>query len=239
MRPLPLLLVVALRLLCITAPASAQTVDEYAAWGALIRSPIGGVLSAPSASQDASTSRRSLSLNRGTWSFGPGDDETSNVSATLEFPAGRVAIVLQGMVTSVKDCSECGGNVLGGGLIYALNSVRFGGADGARLDIAINPAAHLGSFSDGEASTVTAAVSVPVSLSVPIGPVTFRPFLTPGYGYGRVTADTETYGATRALFGYGLALASKSGRLQAHVGTMEVRLEEAPTVTAMGLTLRF
>lgn len=239
MRPLPLLLVVALRLLFIAAPASAQTMDEFAAWGALVRSPIGGVLSAPAESQDASAPRRAVALTRGTWSFGAGDDETSNLGATMQFPAGRVSVVLHGMITSVKDCSDCGGNVLGGGFIYALNSVRLGGADGARLDIAINPAASFGSFATGDASAVTAALSVPVSVSVPVGPVTIRPFLTPGYGYGRVTADTETYGATRALFGYGLAIANRSGSLQAHVGMMEVRLEEAPTVTAMGLTLRF
>lgn len=239
MRPLPLLMVVALRLLFIAAPASAQTIDEFAAWGALVRSPIGGVLSAPGEAHDASAPRRAVTLNRGTWSFGAGDDETTNLGATMEFPAGRFAVVLHGMVTSVRNCSDCGGNVLGGGLLYRLNSIRLGGAEGARLDIAINPAANFGSFADGDASAVTAAVSVPFSLSVPIGPVTLRPFLTPGYGYGRVTAASESYGATRALFGYGLALASRSGRLQAHVGTMEVRLEEAPTVTAMGLTLRF
>ncbi len=239
MRALSLLMVVALRLLLIATPVSAQSVDDFAAWVALVRSPVGGVLSAPGEGRDASAPRRAVSINRGTWSFGAGDDETSNIGATMQFPAGRISVLLHGMVTSVKDCSDCGGNVIGGGLTYALNSIKLGGADGARLDIAIQPVGSFGSFDDGDASAITAAVSVPVSLTVPVGPVTVRPFLTPGFGYGRVTEAEESYGGTRALFGYGLAIANRSGSLQAHIGTMEVRFEDAPTVTAMGLTFRF
>lgn len=238
MRPLPLLLAVALRLVLVAAPASAQSLDEFGAWSALVRSPIGGVLSAPGVAESA-TPRRALTINGGTWRFGPGDDETSNIAATMQFPAGRIAVVLNGMYTSVKDCTDCGGYSIGGGVVYALSSTPLGGENGARLDIAIQPSANFGTFVDGDVSVVTAALSVPVSLSVPLGPVTLRPFVTPGYGYGSLSADGESYGGTRALLGYGIAVANRSGSLQVHIGTMEVRLDEAPTVSAVGLTLRF
>jgi hypothetical protein len=239
MRPLPFLLVLVCRLLVVATPASAQTLDEFGAWSALVRSPVGGTLMAPGHGRSESVARRAVSLDRGTWRFGTGDDETTNIGATLRLPAGRLSVVVSGMVTTTADCTDCGGFTLGGGVSYDLKSVPLGAADGARLDIGVQPMASFGSFVEGDVSAITASLSVPLSLTVPLGPVTLRPFLTPGYGFGQLSGDSQTYGGSMALFGYGFAVANRSGALQAHIGTMEVRLEDAPTVTAFGLTLRF
>lgn len=237
MRPLSLLVVVALPVLLAT-PAAAQSLDEFAAWSALIQSPIGGIVNAPPEGRNTAAPRKSIALNAGSWRFGPGDDETTNIGATLQLPAGRTSVVLNGMLSTVKDCSGCGGLSIGGGLVYGLTSVDLGG-EGAHLDLALQPMANYGSWGEGDVTALTAALSLPVSVSVPVGPLTLRPFVTPGFGYGRVSIDSEAYGSTRTLLGYGVAIANRSGTVQAHIGSMAVHLEDAPSVTGIGLTLRF
>lgn len=238
MRFLTLTVVLSFQVLCLAPVAGAQSADDIVAWQALIRSPIGGTLAAPPAGV-AAGERATVSLNYGSWRFGPGDDEFTNLGAVMRFPAGRMSILLIGMVSFVKDCPECGGSALGGGLHLGLASLTPGGVDGVRFDIALQPTANYASWAEGEISSLTAAASLPMSLSFPVGPVTLRPFVSPGFGYGKASDGDVSYGGTRSLLGYGIGIANRSGSIQAHVGTMTVTLKDAPTVTGFGLTVRF
>ena len=239
MRPLSMYCIAALPIILLASPAPAQSLDDYVAWGALVRSPIGGLVAAPPAGGTAAEQRTSVALNVGSWRFAAGDDETTNIGATMQFPRERVTVVLNGMLTSVQDCDGCGGLSIGGGFVYGLKSMPLGAGEGAQLDVALQPMANYGMWAEGEVSALTAAVSLPVSLSLPVGPLTLRPFLTPGFAYGRASANSEGYGATRTLLGFGLAIANRSGALQAHIGTMAVHLADAPSVTGAGITIRF
>jgi hypothetical protein len=239
MRSLSMYSIAALSLTLLASPASAQSADEIAAWLALVRSPIGGLVAAPTVGGIAAEQRTSIALNVGSWRFGAGDDETTNIGATMQFPRERVTVVLNGMLTSVQDCDGCGGLSIGGGFVYGLKQMPLGAAEGAQLDIALQPMANYGMWAEGEVSALTAAVSLPVSLSLRAGPITLRPFVTPGFAYGRASASSEAYGSTRTLLGYGLAIANRSGALQAHIGTMAVHLADAPSVTGAGITIRF
>lgn len=239
MRTLPFVLVIALRVLVVATPVSAQSLDDLVAWVSLVRSPIGGIVSAPAGGGAASEQRRAVSLNMGSWRFAPGDDETTNVGATMQFPAGRVTLLLNGMATTVKGCNDCGGFSIGGGVLYGMKPIPLGASSGARVDVGIQPSANYGSWGDGDVTSTTAALSMPVAVSLPLGSVTLRPFITPGFGYGAASASDESYSGTRSFLGFGLAIASRSGRLQAHVGSVDVKIEEGPSVTGAGLTFRF
>ena len=82
-----------------------------------------------------------------------------------------------------------------------------------------------------------------MSLQLPLGRFVIRPFLTPGFGYGRLSGSGDSAGGTRTLIGDGLALANARGTVQVHMGSMQVNLqvnlEDAPSVTGSGLALRF
>ena len=224
-------------------PLGAQSLDDFAAWTSLIRSPVGAVVPTPPLSRaEGIGTSRAITIGYGTWRFGPGDDETTNLALGLRFGRGPRTFTLDAVRTSVKDCSNCGGWSLGVGAIVPLLAVGLGTEGetrGVQYDVAVQPSVSLGGFGGGSRSSISAAVSLPASLRVPLGGLVIRPFVAPGYGYGRLSGNGTSASGMRMLIGYGLALGNARGTLQAHVGSMQVKLEGAPSVTGFGLAVRF
>ena len=234
-----------------SAPSlGAQSNDDIAAWISLVRSPMGGVVPTPIFRADGVGTSPTFTLGYGTWRIAPGDDETTNLAVSLRLASGAKTVTVDVMRVSVKDCSDCGGLSIGGGAVIPIVFAGLGTADasrstsgGARFDLAIQPTVSFISFDGSGTSGIAAVVNLPLSLQVPLGGFVIRPFLTPGFGYGRLSDSDNSAGGTRTLIGYGLALANARGTVQVHVGSMQVNLqvnlEDAPSVTGFGLALRF
>ena len=228
-------------------PLGAQSFDDFAAWLSLVRSPIGAVVPSPPISRaDGIGTSPTVTFGYGTWRFGPGDDETTNLALGLRFASGTKLLTVDVLRISVKDCVDCGGLSLAGGAVIPILAAGLGTAGasgsasgGAQLDLAVQPSVSFGSFNASGTSSVAAAVSFPASLRVPLGGFVIRPFLAPGFGYGRLSGSGDSAAGTRMLLGYGLALANARGSVQVHVGSMQVQLDGAPSVTGFGLAVRF
>jgi hypothetical protein len=217
----------------------AQGESELAAWIGLITTPVGAFTPlAPTPRSAQGRTPIGVQARYSHWQFDEDDDNTNNFGAGLVIGRGPVRAALELGWRTVKDCGDCG-HVMGGVDVEVGLLERT--LDGAvTLGVALNPA--LGFARPGnrgnEITTLAGALSVPISLSIPAGAVLrVVPFVSPGFGVGRVSGGGESSTGSRAMLAGGLAVGGLRAPVQLTASARKVLIADSPTVLGLGLSL--
>lgn len=229
---LPLVVAVA-----VAAPLKlhAQSASDFAAWVSLIKSPHGAFApDLPLARTDGIGTSPTIRARYASWSFGPGDDESTNFGLGADFQAGRRTLRVDALLSTVKNCSSCQGIGVNLGMVFP---VMAGQSAATGLELSVIPGVGYSNWGDGEIHAFTGTVEVPLAVRVNTGSLRLRPFFTPGFGFARVSNDTESETGSRPSYGYGLAIGGS--RWDASVGVRQVVLEDAPDVMGFNFAFRW
>jgi hypothetical protein len=159
----------------------------------------------------------------------PGDEVAINTfAATGLFSLGPVGTLSATIGRYKPDCDEadCDGEFtfgLGGDM--ALGGRSFG-TEPTSPRLTLTLGAELGYTKDDELTAVSGVVNAPISLVLGGATSAWKvvPFLTPGFGYGRLNDDEDDteFGATRFLLGGGLGLVNPASLIGVSVGFQRV-----------------
>jgi hypothetical protein len=89
----------------------------------------------------------------------------------------------------------------------------------------------------GDTDVLSATAGLPFAFPYRGRTVSFIPFITPGFGWGRLSFDDENFSGTRFLLSGGAGLEFANG-FGLHVGARRVFMEDAEMLWGAGLTLR-
>lgn len=193
------------------ATARAQDVGAMVGYAALVSTPAGAMSPAIS---NAMLGRMSTS-SEFAFRYGHMSDAFNAIGVSASMPLSGFTVGGTLGYASPSNCSGCDGNAMLGldaetrlGTMPMSNakdapSLNFGG----RADFGwANP-------SDG-VDRVTAlglSVGVPVSLVAHSGNNTIAPFVTPGFGWGRLSASGSSESGSRFMMGGGLGVMNRNG----------------------------
>ena len=219
----PLLVLMTLTALASPTRASAQDYDDFAAYAALILTPIGGLVPLG----PAAPARGSAFVLR----YGNLDSEGSalhNFSFGGDFAAGsgRLGLTLGGTT-----CDGCDGSVTAG-LDYTVGLTR------NVVAVALRPALGFSKPLEGDGTALSLGLSLPigVELSGATGPI-FIPYLVPGFGYGRVSGGEDSESGTRTMLGGGFSVAGRQGIFAVHLGFQKVFIEDGEMTIGLGMSI--
>lgn len=213
--------------------AAAQSEKDFAGWVGLITTPVGALPPVI-----PTTTGMAFQARYGHWQFASDDDNTSNYGIGLSLGAGRSRATVVLGYTTTKDCTDCGQMMAGFELHVPL--VQGGGTQAGGIGIALNPAVGYAktTASDAELSFLSIAVSLPISVSVPLGAsARIVPFVSPGAGMGRISGSGESQSGTRMLLGGGVVLADAVPRLQITGSFQKIFIDHGVTMFGLALTL--
>ena len=225
----------------IATPAHTQSENDFAAWIAMIRTPVGALPPVPMVVGEGASGSMGLSVRYGHWQFAPGDDETSNYGVGLHFRPRKSVIRLEFAKSTNAQCSGCGTSMLGVEITAPLKSLVRTEEPGGRttaLDVSWNPVFGYAKADEGDDTALSAALNLPVTLQMPLGRRwSVIPFVAPGYGFGQVSGGGESFSGTRPLMGAGIAIANAKSTVQLSFGFRKILLEGAPSSAGFGLVL--
>lgn len=222
------------------APAvQAQSVNDAAAYLALIFTPVGAlppVLTAPML--DRPMTSFDLAVRYGHISF---TGASANAfDGRLGIPVNRSVVIgvnagYQGF--SCDAPNTCDGHFIGGANVQGkLTTVPLGSyADAARITIGLDGEIGMGHRS----GTTLAAITGGLPIALVSGPPTLRvaPFLTPGFGWGRVSGSGNSESGTRFLLGGGVMFQSLTTGFGATVGFQKAFIQNGNTMFGVGLII--
>jgi hypothetical protein len=222
-------------------PAQAQSENDFAAWAAMIRSPVGALAPVPVLIGEGTSGSKGLSVRYGRWQFAPGDDETSTYGVGLHFRPRTSVVRLEFAKSTNAQCSDCGMTMFGVDVTAPLKSlVRTEGPGGriTALVLSWNPVLGLAKADEGDGSALSAVLNLPVTLQMPLGSRwSVIPFIAPGYGFGLVSGGGESISGLRPLMGGGIAIANAKSTVQLSAGFRKILLEGAPSTAGFGVVL--
>jgi hypothetical protein len=213
-------------------PAQAQEENDVIAFFALIMTPHGAL---PSVASGPATAGPSLDVRYGRYSFDGSDYSINNIGVGGNFAAagGRMGIML-GIVSGEDD-----DNAKMAGIDYnrSLMSRPVGASTSSSISLALHPALGYGKADEGDLNAMSAALDIPVQLSMAAGKtMQFAAHLAPGFGYGRLSANDESESGTRATLGGGVSLLNVGGGVGVNLGFRKIFLDEAPTQWGLGMS---
>lgn len=148
---------------------------------------------------------------------------------TARIPASAADIALSAGARTCTDCDT--------GWLLGVDATIPVASD--RIHIGIRPA--LGYSKEGDANMLTGAVSLPISLPIAIrqgsNDTYIAPFIVPGYGIGRLSANGESESGTRPMLGAGVLFAGLGGRVSINAGVQKVFIEEGDLLFGLGMSL--
>ena len=217
-----------------TSPAAgAQDIEDFVAFAGLTRTPVGAF--APLSPR--SEGRPTFDLRYGRMKFDGDDDAVNNFGIGGSFAAGPTTLHLSGGVLTCNGCRSL--VMLGADLTAALATRPLGTNGNADFSVALQPSIGYGKGTgDDGVTALSVGLGLPLSISIGRGDgARVVPFLTPGYGYGRLSGSGDEDSGTRTMLGGGLAFTNLGGSMGIHLGFQKVFLEDAPTTFGLGFSL--
>lgn len=216
--------------------ASAQpSAQDFAAFAALVSTPIGAFapMSAGPA-KGAALSGSSISLRVSSFKFEGATESNNTIGGSYTMKAGTNALVNANL--GYQMCgTDCGTIMLGADLISPLwaqpataeknmaFSANLQGSVGYGLD-----------QSPAEANALSFAVGIPVGVAMEQeNKSRISAFVTPGFGWGKVSATGASESGTRPFFGVGGEWVAPAG-WALHVGIQKVMIDDGPTNVGAG-----
>jgi hypothetical protein len=206
--------------------ARAQSSGDISAYNALVLTPPGAL--APVLHMPGPSARRTAFDIRYGYFPKYDDQPMHHVAAGVALPVGGSTVDFTAGTTF---CDKCGSRILAGvDLLSPLST--------SALRIALQPAVGFGYVSgDGKTTALSAALSLPLWYPIDSSDgFTFSPFLSPGLGFGHLSALGSSESGMRPLLGGGLALGSRSG-LMLHVAFQKVFITGGETLLGMGISI--
>lgn len=222
--------------LAASRPAMAQDPNDVAAWFAMMATPYGALPPAVTPRMHVPAgplTTSSFELRFGRFAF---ERSTAVQSFGIGARFGR-----GGLIAGYQGCSGCDGSLLLG--------VEFDGALAARtlkgaelaqtLTLGVRPALGYGlALGGGSGSALSATLDFPISLATQIGGGRqLAAFVSPGYGYGRLSGRAASVSGTRGSVGAGIAVINVAPGLGLSAGWRKIFLQDAPSSWGIGLTL--
>jgi hypothetical protein len=257
----PLMLLLAALSIAVNTSA-AQSADEQAAYTALIYTPVAGLPPLPPVIDSLGRSVGSgVSLlgRLGHMSRDGGSLALNTLGVGVEVPRGRMRLgaTLAYLTASCnwewKGADDCAGDIMIGGSVRTLLTNRPLGANGppqkgrqrartsndSRLLVGFDGSVG---YSPRQGETAMAiAAGIPTAIALRSGTVRIMPFITPGIGYGRLSAVTycdceaaTAHGTFALMVGGGLGLEFGTSGIGANVGFQRV-LKSYGGVTQLGV----
>ena len=216
--------------------ASAQvTASDAAAWTAMMYTPIGAL--APMSAgplKGAATSGNSVAFRVATYKPDGATDSFNTLGGTFTTKAGTNAVVNANLGYMMCG-TDCGAIMAGADLIAPMwsrpstpeNSTAFSanlqGSFGYGMD-----------QSPADASMMSAAVAVPLGVSMEqASKARLSAFVTPGFGWGRMSVTSTSESGTRPFFGVGGEWMAPAG-WALHVAIQKVMIDNGPTNVGAG-----
>jgi hypothetical protein len=215
-----------LGLTVIAAPArtSAQDIGDFAAYVALIYTPMGAFVPLPPPA--SVTGANSFNLRYGNLDFAESTVHSFAFGGDLAAGRGRLGLTLGGNTCD----DDCDGAVMVG-VDYTIPLTQ------SRALVALRPAFGFSKPLEGDGVAYAFGASLPlgIALSESTGPV-FVPYIVPGLGFGRLSEDDDSESGMRPTLGGGLSIAGRQGSFAAHFGFNKVFIDEGQTSFGFGLS---
>lgn len=230
-------------LAALAAPAAAQDVSagDAAAYMALVTTPAGATV--PRLAAPMTFRKAAFGVHAEYGQIGEGDFHNRNFVGGVDVPLASTELSLTAgwNSPSCPSDADCKGNWLAG----ARWSARLLGTGSATpMHFALGLDANLGYAKPKlDASTSmsawSASVGVPVAMTAKMGTMNISPYVTPGFGWGRLSASydgtSQSESGTRFLMGGGVQLAFPMG-LDVNAGLQKVFIDGGRTVWGGGLS---
>jgi hypothetical protein len=207
------------------ARASAQDLGDFAAYAALIFTPVGAFV--PTAPIATAGPGSAFVIRYG--NLDPSGDGGSlhnfSLGGDLALQHGRLGLTLGGTA-----CDGCDGNIMAGIDYTALLTQDV-------VSIGLRPALGFSKPLDDGGTALSLGLSLPVGakLGGVTGPV-FVPYIVPGFGFGRVSDDGESESGTRPMLGGGFSIAARQSTFALHVGFQKVFIEDGEMSIGLGMS---
>ncbi|HJU67393.1 MAG TPA: hypothetical protein VJ650_04025 [Gemmatimonadaceae bacterium] len=213
----------------ISAQEEGPSAEAIIAYTAINSSTVGAIPLATNTLAGAGAMSWHLQYGRLSW----GDDVSQSLYSggiNLSVGQGRLGISA-GYLT--YDCEDCDGHATLGtryGVELAGNKL------GTSARWAMGVEGELGFAFPEDVSVMAVAAHLPIKITTGKN-VKVSPFVTPGFAYGRMSAEGESENGTRFMVGAGLGLAFANG-IGANFGLRKVFIEEGETQFGLGFTIR-
>ena len=219
-------------------PLPAQSLNSFAAYAALITTPPAAL---PPVLSSAMLGRPMTSPNVAI-RYGRLSGESVGINAIdarLALPTGARAAYGFGVGYQKPNCSDagCDGHVMAGAFAEGrLTHIDLGTSeDAGRLNIGLN--GELGFGKRSEVTVWSFTAGLPIALVAGGPTMKVAPFLTPGFGWGRFSADGDSENGTRFLFGGGVTVQSLTSGVGVTAGFQKVFIDGSRTLFGLALVL--
>jgi hypothetical protein len=219
--------------------AAAQSANDYAAYGALLSTPVGAL--APIMVSPGTKGEKAFDSFSGRYShFSPKTGDGSNIlGATFYHQAGMNAAV-SGTVGYLKPSCPAGATCDGVTMLGAdVHSTLWNSAAaaGSTTATSINLQGSLGYGHMKDGSALSFAVGVPLAISMDqASKARISAFVNPGFGWGRVSATgSPSESGTRPLIGGGASWTAPAG-WGLHAGFQKVILKDGGNNFGLGFS---
>lgn len=180
--------------------ASAQTLEEVAGYAALLSTPAGAlgpmVVSPGTRGENAFSG---FSVRFANFSPKGGGDGTNTLGATYAFKAGSNAAIGATAGYLMPGCTGCDGQFMAGA---DLNSTLWNNTSGASINL--QGAFGWGNDSQNDVTSISLALGFPFAYSrVAADKSRLSGFVTPGYGWGRMSGGGASMNAGLPMVGVG------------------------------------
>jgi hypothetical protein len=211
--------------------AAQPDVKDVVAYSALVLTPIGAhspIMVWPGAKGVKATSSFSARLSHFSQE---GSDGTNNLAATYILPAGSAMALGFTAGYIMPGCDGCDGVFNAGADVHSTLWSSTGGAS-------LNLQGSLGWASEDGATALSAALGFPLAYSVTQASkskVSF--FVTPGYGWGRLSEDDVSESGYRPMVGAGAAWEAPAG-WGIHAAFQKIIIEDGGNNFGVGFSYR-
>lgn len=207
-RCLTAILVVGLVSLTAREAAAQPSVKDMVAYAALVSTPVGAlspIVISPGTKGEKNFSSFAARLAH----FAPqgGGDGTNNLGASYYLPAGSNAAIGGTVGYIMPSCTGCDGMFIAGADV---NSTLWNSTGGASVNL--QGSFGWGNDSQSDATSLSAALSFPIAISMQqANKSRLSAFVSPGYGWGRVSASGASESGALPMVGVGGAWESAGG----------------------------
>jgi hypothetical protein len=222
--------------------ARSQTVSEFAAWSAMIGTPVGAFAPLlPIPANESAKTAGAIAIRVGRWKLeGPGKKANTNAGVTLIAPIRARSTVSATLGYLAPGCATaCEGEVMIGGDLDVHVWQSGTPADSpAIMTVWLKGSAGFGHYlGDVGGSDLSLVGSIPISFRfLMANKSTLSALFSPGFGVGRVSGGgdpTET--GRRPLLGGGFGWTNADG-FGVHVGGQQILVRHSPKTIGIGVS---
>ena len=214
--------------------AQAQSVGDLVGYVALSSTPVGAMTPTVSSAMLGRVAKGYEMAGR----YGHLSDgfNTFGVSASMPVSGFTLGATLGYLSPSCPTGATCDGNMmLGLNGETRLGEMPISDSKKNPNKITLGLRSDFGWANPEETTALSLSAGVPVTLVARSGNMTFAPFITPGFGWGRLSADGASESGSRFHLGAGIGMLNANG-WGVSVGMQKVFIEEGKSVFGLNIS---